>query len=681
MASDSARLHALLRRVIPFRFLTETQRNALLPRLSLVTFTAGENIIRQGDPDDTDVYILESGLLEIYDEREGTERRVTLVEPDHYVGEWEPLFDVPRFYSIRSVERSVCCVIPGEEFLNLLETARPVAHSLGVILRDQQGVFAAFERFKVELMRGIGKGYITLAQLLRLYRSLEPAIHPLAASATIDTDALAYVVRRLPSNVTRTFAYLLTDEIPSVYRDPDRLFPKITTQARRRDIWETLPGSSLVLLRNGISDLVDLISCLCLYAVEAGKIRARIDDPEAVRLVKDWANGRINQAEAARTLPFSPDEVAGLEQIWGGALPSRLFEIAKHRETFAITVRRHAEGYNIRRTELWTNQLARACTELLGCDPSELDPDYPVHIISSNTHSVSNCLNAWYTEHRDDILEWGDSTRHPFYALEWRDPYNRLYALARDYLEAHPGAVAELQHAEREQGILRLTETASTGIQVQLIDTGHVCKTAVDPALARNSTHRPGLIVNIDYAFGEQAEHILRNLLFLFGANVSSVSLLGKAGGLVGNRGDILIPTAFVEQSGDRYYAMPRHFTSELAHTADELQARLETGTVHAGPMLTVDGTLLQNRLMLRFYRHIWRCIGMEMEGAYYFRQFLEAESAGLITDDVAVGFYYYVSDVPLTPRQTLAARLHPAEGVPPLYATTRQVLASILER
>ena len=35
---------------------------------------------------------------------------------------------------------------------------------------------------------------------------------------------------------------------------------------------------------------------------------------------------------------------------------------------------------------------------------------------------------------------------------------------------------------------------------------------------------------------------------------------------------------------------------------------------VRTGPLLTVSGTLLQNRDMLHFYRHIWDCIGLEME-------------------------------------------------------------------
>ena len=61
------------------------------------------------------------------------------------------------------------------------------------------------------------------------------------------------------------------------------------------------------------------------------------------------------------------------------------------------------------------------------------------------------------------------------------------------------------------------------------------------------------IILNIDYAFGEQAGEIMRNLLLLFGKNIGSINILGKTGSLVGSRGDILLPTAFVEQSEDLF--------------------------------------------------------------------------------------------------------------------------------
>ncbi len=84
---------------------------------------------------------------------------------------------------------------------------------------------------------------------------------------------------------------------------------------------------------------------------------------------------------------------------------------------------------------------------------------------------------------------------------------------------------------------------------------------------------------------------------------------------------------------------------------------------------------------MLNFYRRIWRCVGLEMEGTYYLRQILKARSLGLMSRDVALRFLYYVSDVPLVPSATLAGGLKPHEGVPPLYAITREILTSIFEQ
>ncbi len=667
--SEAFSLSDFLERVIPFRFLTPRERDELLPGLSIEHFAAGSEIIRQGDTDRR-VYLLASGHVEVCDYSSGRAVRRNLIEPEHYFGEWEPLFDVPRVFGIRATEDSTCVVMEGERFLELVTHAAAFAQSLGVILRDQQGIFGAFDRFKVELMRGLNQGYLTIAKMLPLYTALEPAIHPLVDSHRIDTSALAYVIRRLPENVTRTFAYLLTDEIPAVLRDTEVLFELVPTAARRRDVWEMLPGSSLVLLRNGISDLVDLISCLCLYAVEARKIRRRFTDARVV--------STLVQAGSMEGLPFDDAERAGLVAVWGERTPQRLLDIVKHRETFAVTIRRHSEKYNSRRTELWTKQLATACRTLLDADPAEFPPDYPVHIVSSNTHSVGNCLSNWYTGHGDEMRSWATSVGHPLSEQAWAKPFDFLYAIARDYFVAHPEAAAAAEEAEVSQGIQRLRATASTGIQVQLADMDRVCRSAVDPDVARVSVGEPGLIVNIDYAFGAQAEHILRNLLLLFGRNVRSVNLLGKAGALVGDRGDVLIPTGFIEQSGDDLYEMPSGFTSALAESKAQLQQRLPRGTVHTGPMLTVDGTLIQNRDMLRFYRYIWSCIGMEMEGAYYFRQFREAQSTGLIDRDVRSAFYYYVSDIPLEHTANLSARLEPHEGVPPLYAITRQVLAAI---
>ena len=96
--------------------------------------------------------------------------------------------------------------------------------------------------------------------------------------------------------------------------------------------------------------------------------------------------------------------------------------------------------------------------------------------------------------------------------------------------------------------------------------------------------------------------------------------------------------------------------------------------------MLTVPGTLLQNRRMLYFNRRVWRCVGLEMEGSFYLRPVLQLMDRGAVSRDVALRFLYYTSDLPLQHDANLSARMRASEGIPPLYAITREILSTILE-
>ena len=252
-----------------------------------------------------------------------------------------------------------------------------------------------------------------------------------------------------------------------------------------------------------------------------------------------------------------------------------------------------------------------------------------------------------------------------------------MYAVSRDFVSAHPEYAAKPQ-AESDWGVRRLKETVSTGIEVQLIDArrlaGHVLDPGLGPLLEGLRPRTRPLLINIDYAFGEQAEEIIRNLILLFGRRLASINVLGKAGSLVGKRGDILVPTGFVEQASDRFYP----FSSCVSCDYDGLAELVPDRTVHHGRLLTVSGTLLQNRQMLHFYRHIWDCIGLEMEGTCYYRQILESQQLEVIPEDLQLRFLYYVSDLPLDNEADLASRLAASEGVPPLYGITRQIIRDI---
>ena len=635
-------------------------------------------VFRQGDTDDS-VYLVAEGAVEIVESRRGMDELVTVVGSRTYFGEWEAIFHEPRSSGARARTACRLFAVGGDDFRRLLHASPFCAQGFATILRDNQGVFSAFDRFTARLYKEADEGHINIDGLLPLYRALHPAIHGGAVEEhRLDGAALQYAVRRLPENLTRCFAFLLVDEFPPAFDDAGRLFPVIESSARRRDIWEMMPGKNMVLLRNGRSDMTDLITCLCLYATEARKIRERLVRADMVASLRAYLDGDMPDTDDRTflgTLPFSSRETTGICAAWPGETVRRLYEICRHREMFSIDVRKQRQNYNIRRGEFWTAEVARVTRELTGHDPSDIPPERGVHIVSSNTHSLTNCLNPWFQTEGHRVLQWGEEQGHEALHGEWKHPGDQVYALARDFFLARPEAAGEARETGAACGQLWLDRTASTGIQVQLIDLEQLHHRNYDPGVHRmtaGSEWSRDLIVNIDYAFGHQAEYIIRNLLMLFGENVRSVNLLGKAGALAGSRGDILVPTAFIEQQTDYFQPLP-------ASQAFEGGSLEDTFVVHRGPMLTVEGTLLQNRRMLHFYREIWDVIALEMEGAHYFREILEARQLGVTSRAVQCRFLYYTSDLPLNARAGLTAPLSPAEGVPPLYAVTRVILNQIV--
>ncbi|MFO0660061.1 MAG: cyclic nucleotide-binding domain-containing protein [Polyangiaceae bacterium] len=679
MASSYSMPRALLRTINPFRHLTPTEIDALIPDLTRHEYREGD-IVYEQDANDQRVFLLAEGRVEVRDTHRTPPSVVDIITPGHYFGDRPSLFDEPRRFEVRALESVVAYSMDGSRFLALIQGSPTFARAIADLLRSKQKILVAFDQFLAQLTMAAGVGEIRFGSLLRTYRNLEPALHPALASNEIDFGALLYAVRRLPENATRTFVFFLTDTLPQVWDAPGKAFHEVASGVRPRGVYEVMPGKSMVLMRDGTSDLVDFVTCLCVLAIEARKIRKRFRDPEMFLALAEWVARRettrptINKLEdPPPELPLTVDELKQLERIWPDDTLTRIRDLAVHHEDWSIEVSRARDTYNSRYSERWAAQLAEATRSLLGCDPAELPAGLQVHIISSNTHSVTNCLSPWLRAHGEEILEWGRATHHRMLDVPWVNETDAVYAIARDYFRAHPERGVERTHADNEAGMIRLRETAFTGIQVELIDTARLMGREVDVDIPKPS--HASLIVNIDFAFGQQAGEILGALLTLFGRNLASVNVLGKAGALQGKRGDLLVPTAFLEQSRDLLDPMP-----PLAVDLERLITRVKGRGVHVGPMLTVAGTLLQNRMMLQFYKQIWRCVGLEMEGAFYFRRTHEAEQLGVIPKNVAQRYLYYVSDLPLDHASNLTESLSPAEGIPPLYAITREILSGVLD-
>ena len=663
---------------IPFTFLSDAERDRLREDLVPHTFHKGDLIFSQGDANDTRVFLLIKGEVEELLDTGTYTKRINLIEPGHYFGERAVLFDEGRRCSARALGEVSCHALEGEHFLALLDRSPVFARALGQILREKQGVFVAFDRFMAELLHGVAEGKVDFSALMRRYKALEPALHPhLNKPAEIDFAALAYAVRRLPQHTSRTLVWFMADELPLLYSTPEKNFTAVTTPGRRRAIYEMMPGKSIIFLRDGMSDLIDLLSCLCLYAVEARKIRKRIEDPAILGRLTHFLTGHARKPELGllKSLPFSEPEVEGLRDLWPGHAVSRLREIALHHEDFNVAIWKRIGSHNSSHADVWATQIAEATEELLGHKPHALPADRRVHIISSNTHSVTNCLSAYLVRQADAIIGWGERVAHPLLAEQWSNRQDKAVALCRDYFTANPTEKPRRSVMDEHEAVLELRETAFTGVRVQLFDTTGLCLRPIDPGLTPPPMQSRALIINIDYAFGQQAEEIISNLIKLFGRNLDSVNVLGKAGGLKGHRGDVLLPTAFVRQSDDRFRPLNTHIDTE------RLQASLYERAIHKGPVLTVAGTLLQNPVMLNFYRRLWRCVGLEMEGSFYHGPLEEARDLDFISPSLVTRFLYYVSDLPLQSEETLSGSMRAIEGIPPLYAVTREILNGIFEQ
>ena len=104
---------------------------------------------------------------------------------------------------------------------------------------------------------------------------------------------------------------------------------------------------------------------------------------------------------------------------------------------------------------------------------------------------------------------------------------------------------------------------------------------------------------------------------------------------------------------------------------------------VYDGSMITVLGTSLQNKDLLKFfYESTWNVVGLEMEGAHYQKAIQSASRIrGNISKNVKVRYAYYASDNPLETGATLASGGLGLTGVVPTYAITQKIVEQILEQ
>ena len=542
----------------------------------------------------------------------------------------------------------------------------------------------AIERIYVSMRHLFYRGFfkpsgVSGDSIRSLLKIINPEIYgTMNVPNKVELDGLLYVLDRLPEGIEEcAFIHLTSDE-----GFDKGSFEPIVPKKRRRNCYRIDEHQMNIEVLLGRSEIYDILTHLTFLYIEADKIRNiafLIDEDGEPK--RSW---KIIEQVAKGEKKFSRKEkevaLIHLSSLLGRTFeetlnaynnfgednnPDRLFKIMYHlgkvsfddlkqvreREIHFSAILKERVGHHYF-GEKWANHVK----QVLG-DNNLLNR--PLHIISANMHSVKNMLFA------NDALK-KKNTKDVDYSL-YEEISNKKEL--RDKV---------LEYAISKE-MIYIDDNSGSNIDVQLIDLSKV--DLKNSPFANSGYKGDDVLMVFDYAFGEQAYEVMDELLRpfeyegnVYTMNVKSVSIMGKAGILTGEKGDIMIPTSHIfEGPADNY---PFENALKLEDFQDDELRAFE------GSMITVLGTSLQNKDILTYFMTTsWKSIGLEMEGAHYQKAIQVASKIRKhISEDLFVMYAYYASDNPLETGSTLSSGGLGLTGVKPTYLITLRILEKILQ-
>ena len=522
--------------------------------------------------------------------------------------------------------------------------------------------------------------------MIEALMQLGPEIYgSIADPEKVELKGLLYIFERLPRGIEECrYVRLISRE---GYEESH--FEPIVPAKRRRNCYRIDDQQMFIEMTRGRSDIYDVLTHLTFMYIEAEKIRRNATDQKG-RPSREWLMLEQLVQEQEHTDEVNK-EVAYtyLSTLLGRSFKETVQVCQDFESSPGVNSLFHITYWLGRRSfDETTDQLDREISfssdlrEKIGhhtygehwADNIKaflLEHglyDRPLHIISANLHSVMNLLFA------NPALSGESSVGEGF--------HDKIEALSQPHQDELRSRVARYA---AEHGMYRLDDNTGTNISVQIFDLNQLKPDMIPPGLPvdfqRIEQEQPLLLV-MDYAFGEQAFETMDELLKPFertddsaALNVASISIMGKAGILTGNKGEIMLPTAYVFEGTTDNYPLDNDLCARDFADQDI--------PVFEGPMITVLGTSLQNREVLHFFlESSWKAIGLEMEGAHY-QKAIQAASRirNSIRSDITLRYAYYASDNPLLTGHTLASGSLGLEGVKPTYVITRKILEKIIGR
>lgn len=522
-----------------------------------------------------------------------------------------------------------------------------------------------------------GKSGQTLARALC---DLNPEIYgSMNDPRIIELKGLEYVIERLPWKIEQCNRIVLTGKEDLT----NTTFEIVIPPKRRRVSYRIGDKEMCFVITRGLSEIYDILTHVTFLNIEANKINRQMRDQhdnytrewkeleKIIKKNKKLDGGDLDKALwnlsviLGRTMQETKDTYQVLEKyrdkdhknvllqiIYG--LGERVDKELKESEDallISFTPSLQEMIGNQSYCKLWAQGVKEKLIEL---DFSKR----PVHIVSANLHSFLNLIYAY------DAV-----------GVKKQKNQDGLF----DFIKSVLNDAEKIKTFALKNGFYELPDQSASNIDCQIIDTAKLNKFKFHPDL--NITMLKGdqapVIVVMDYAFGSQAFEAMDELLEPFDDgdkrhryDVKSISIMGKAGILTGDKGDIMLASSHVfEGTSDNYLV-----NNDLSEKDFDDDVNVVTG-----PIVTVVGTSLQNRdLLLRFQSTNWKAVGLEMEGGHYQKAIGSAIIRGHIPGSVKTRYAYYASDNPLISGQTLASGSMGEDGVKPTYMITRIIVEKI---
>ena len=543
----------------------------------------------------------------------------------------------------------------------------------------------AIERMYISMRHLLSRGFYkpmgVSGETLRMaLLVLQPEIYGSIGEEKAELDGLQYVIDRLPEGIEECTFINLTSEEGYGHSH----FKAIIPPKRRRNCYRIDEEQMNIEVTRGRSEIYDILTHLTFLFIESHKISKRVLIDERGSTTRDWeklkkavlSTKKLTQEEREVAITHTanilgrtfnelteahgkfktsshPDRLLHIIYWLGKLAIEEIINNNKRTITFSPVLRERL-GHHVH-GEIWANNIKEVLykNNLL---------ERPIHVISANMHSV---MNSIFTPEALKALLVKKNIFEVYEDLSHKDNEN-----LRD----------KVTKLALQNGMIYIEDTSGTNIDVQIFDTAKIdfSKTEINISDTLSKSEKPIIFV-MDYAFGEQAYETMDELLKpvkikgkQIHLNVESISVMGKAGILEGGKGDIMIPSAHIfEGTADNY-----PFENELCKKDLEGNGI----DIYEGAMITVLGTSLQNKEILKFFHSsTWNVIGLEMEGAHYQKAIQAASKVrGNIRPDVKVRYAYYASDNPLETGSTLASGGLGTTGVKPTYLITRKILGQI---